>query len=177
MSKSNYPNSQIENLPAEFVVETIGSIQELAALGKITRDPEADQSFEDRVQMIIDFCKNKGMRPGVETICAGLGISRQELHNWENGVGNVSVRRQEGVKQIKQLIYAFLEQAGMSGRINPTTYIWLTKNWAGYRDQIEINTVQNESDIPIMSREEIHEIAEQAMTQKDIEKLIDGLPD
>ena len=144
MSKSNYPNSQIDNLPAEFVTKTISSIQELGEMKKITRDSDMDQEFENRVQTIIEFCKNRGMRIGIETLCAGLGISRQELHNWENGVGNVSVRRQEGVKHIKQLIYAFLEQAGMSGRLNPTTYVWLTKNWQGYRD-VEIKTGENEN--------------------------------
>lgn len=152
MSKSNYPNAQIDNLPAEYVAKTIGSIQELAANGKITRDPLMDQDFETRVQQIIEFCKNRGMRIGIETLCAGLGITRQELHNWENGVGNVSQRRQDGVKQIKQLIYAFLEQAGMSGRLNPTTYVWLSKNWMQYSDLVQIETVQQRNDI--MSEEE-----------------------
>lgn len=156
MGKSNYPNTEIDNLPAEYVSDTIKSVQELAALGKINRSVEMDIDFENRVQMIIDFCKQKGMRLGIETLCAGLGISRQELHNWENGVGNVSKRRQEGVKQIKQLIYAFLEQCGMSGRLNPTTYIWLTKNWMAYTDVIKIDTIQEtDRNMPQSSREEI----------------------
>lgn len=156
MAKSNYPNVEIDNLPAEYVSETIESVQELAALGKITRDADMDGDFENRVKMIIDFCKRKGMRPGIETLCAGLGISRQELHNWENGVGNVSKRRQDGVKQIKQLIYSFLEQCGMSGRLNPTVLIWLQKNWMGYTDVIKIDTSQeNNQNAPTQSREEI----------------------
>ena len=97
MSKSNFPNSQIDNLPAEFVADAIESIQELASLKKIMRDASMDQEFEDRVNMIIEFCKRKKMRLGIETLCAGLGISRQELHNWENGVGNTSERRRDGV--------------------------------------------------------------------------------
>ena len=156
MAKSNYPNVEIDNLPAEYVSETIESVQELAALGKITRDADMDGDFENRVKMIIDFCKRKGMRLGIETLCAGLGVSRQELHNWENGVGNVSKRRQDGVKQIRQLIFAFLEQCGMSGRLNPTTYIWLSKNWMSYTDIIKIDTSQeNSQDAPRASREEI----------------------
>lgn len=97
------------------------------------------------------------MRIGIETLCAGLGTTRQELHNWEHGIGNVSQRRQDGVKQIKQLIYAFLEQAGMSGRLNPTTYIWLTKNWQGYRDLVEMVEPQRQDNVP-MSKEEIQAV-------------------
>ena len=156
MGKSNFPNTEIDSLPAEFVTDTIESVQELAALGKITRNSDMDLEFENRVQMIIEFCKIKGMRIGIETLCAGLGITRKELHNWANGVGNVSVRRQEGVKQIKQLIYAFLEQCGMSGRLNPTTYIWLSKNWMQYTDVIKIETDDiNERQRPQISAEEI----------------------
>lgn len=188
MSKSNYPNSQVDSLPAEFVVDTIGSIQELAAGKKITRDPDMDSEFENRVQQIIEFCKEKGMRVGIETLCAGLGITRQELLNWQNGVGNVSERRQEGVKRIKQLIFAYLEQAGMSGKLNPTTYIWLTKNWQGYRDLVEITKPQKHNDIS-MTQEEIRAITadiaarhpggivERPIMPDDLKTMLDELPD
>ena len=188
MSKSNYPNSQVDNLPAEFVVDTIGSIQELAAGKKITRDPAMDLDFENRVQQIIEFCKSRGMRIGIETLCAGLGTTRQELHNWENGVGHVSQRRQEGVKQIKQLIYAFLEQAGMSGKLNPTTYVWLSKNWMQYSDLVKIETTQQRNDIP-MTQEEIQAVladiesrhpggsVERPEMSDDLKSMIEGLPD
>lgn len=177
MSKSNFPNSQIDNLPAEFVADAIESIQALASSNKITRDASMDQEFEDRVNMIIEFCKRKKMRLGIETLCAGLGISRQELHNWENGVGNTSERRKDGVKQIKQLIYAFLEQCGMSGRLNPTTYVWLSKNWMNYVDEVKIDTGgMNIKSDPALSQEEIHQIADQAR-QESIRDIICELPD
>lgn len=188
MSKSNYPNSQVDNLPAEFVVDTIGSIQELATGKKITRDPAMDLEFENRVQQIIEFCKSRGMRIGIETLCAGLGTTRQELHNWENGVGHVSQRRQEGVKQIKQLIYAFLEQAGMSGKLNPTTYVWLSKNWMQYSDLVKIETTQQRNDVP-MTQEEIQAVladiearhpsggVERPEMPDDLKTMIDELPD
>lgn len=135
MPKNNYPSVAADDLPAEFVSDSISSLQALASLGKITGKPEQDAAFEERVTKIIEFCKEKAMRPGIETICAGLGISRQTLLDWEkNTYGGISERRQEAVKQVKQLIYAFLEQAGMSGKINPVTYIWLSRNWMKYRE-------------------------------------------
>ena len=159
------------------MADAIESIQELASLKKITRDASMDQEFEDRVNMIIEFCKRKKMRLGIETLCAGLGISRQELHNWENGVGNTSERRRDGVKQIKQLIYAFLEQCGMSGRLNPTTYVWLSKNWMNYVDEVKIDTGGTDiKNTPALSYEDIRQIADQAR-QESIRDIIDELPD
>lgn len=77
------------------------------------------------------------MRLGIETLCGGLGITRQTLLDWErNTYGGTSERRQNAVKQVKQLIYAFLEQAGMSGKLSPVTYVWLSKNWMKYRDNV-----------------------------------------
>ena len=66
MPKNNYPNAEIDRLPDEFVETSINSLQELAALGKISCKPEQDEEFEQRVSQIIDFCKRKKMRPGIE---------------------------------------------------------------------------------------------------------------
>lgn len=152
---SNYPNVTVDNIPPEVVTKTIESVEALSSLGKITRSANMDEAFEKRTKLFIELCKEKGMRPGVESLCAALGTSRQELHNWENGVGNVTERRQEGVKRIKQLIYAFLEQVGMGGKLNPATYIWLCKNWMQYSDSIVIEGRSNMNATPQLSREEI----------------------
>lgn len=152
---SNYPNATVDNIPSEVVTKTIESVEALSSLGKITRSVDKDEEFEERVKLFIELCKQKGMRPGIESLCASLGVSRQELHNWEYGAGNVTERRQEGVKRIKQLIYAFLEQIGMGGRLNPAAYIWLCKNWMGYSDSIVIEDRANTSTIPQLDREEI----------------------
>lgn len=158
MSRNNYPNAEIDRLPDDFVETSINSLQELAALGKISCKPEQDEEFERRISQIIDFCKRKKMRPGIETICAGLGITRQTLSDWEKGTFGVSERRREAVKQVKQLIYAFLEQAGMSGKIHPTTYIWLTKNWQKYSDNLPAETEIAQINKP---RETLEQIAQE----------------
>ena len=138
MPKNNYPNATIDELPGDFIADSIRSLQELAAMGKISSSPDQDEEFEQRVAQIIEFCKEKKMRLGIETLCGGLGItSRQHwAHREKNAYGGVSERRQNAVKQVKQLIYAFLEQAGMSGKLSPVTYVWLSKNWMKYRDNV-----------------------------------------
>ena len=79
MPKNNYPNVAANDLPTEFVSDSIDSLQALAAMGKITGDTSQDAEFEERIAKIIDFCKDRGLRPGVETVCAGLG----KEHIWK----------------------------------------------------------------------------------------------
>ena len=93
MPKNNYPNAEIDRLPDEFVETSINSLQELAALGKISCKPEQDEEFEQRVSQIIDFCKRKKMRPGIETLCAGLGITTLTLKDMETVSFVMSERR------------------------------------------------------------------------------------
>lgn len=69
----------------------------------------------------------------------------------------MSERRKESVRQVKQLIYAFLEQAGMSGKIHPTTYIWLTKNWQKYSENSPIDAEIVYTNKPKESLEQIKE--------------------
>lgn len=155
MPKNNYPNVAANDLPTEFVSDSIDSLQALAAMGKITGDTSQDAEFEERIAKIINFCKDRGLRPGVETVCAGLGITRTTLWDWEkNTYGNISERRQTAVKQLKQLIFAFLEQSGMSGKIPPVSYIWLSKNWMKYTDNLPVEAEENNVK-PTRSRAEI----------------------
>ena len=80
------------------------------------------------------------------------------MSDWEKGVYGVSERRREAVKQVKQLVYAFLEQAGMSGKIHPTTYIWLTKNWQKYSDNLPAEVKNAQTNKP---KETLEQIAEE----------------
>ena len=57
MPKNNFPNTTIDNLPDNFVVDSITSLQELAAMGKISGSPDQAGEFEHRVAQIIEFCK------------------------------------------------------------------------------------------------------------------------
>lgn len=59
MPKNNYPNATIDELPGDFIAESIGSLQELSAMGKISGSPDQDEEFEKRVAQIIEFCKEK----------------------------------------------------------------------------------------------------------------------
>lgn len=89
-SKSNYPSEQVNDLDPDFVAETVKSLRELNDLGK----PETDEEVKARIDQYFEFCQDTGNRPGIESLCLALHISRTTLFNWASGTG-CSTERQE----------------------------------------------------------------------------------
>ena len=90
MPKNNYPNVALSDLPEDFVGETVRSLKELNALGK----PQTDAEVQERIDQYFKFCENSGCRPGIESLCLSLHISRTTLFNWVRGYGCSPERKQ-----------------------------------------------------------------------------------
>lgn len=148
--QNNFPTGKLDELPAEFAHETVGSLRELYEQGK----PETDEEVEKRINDFFEFCENSSIRPGVESLSMALSVSRTTIWNWEKGIG-CSSRRQELIMKAKSFITAYIEQSLLSSRIFPATGIFLLKNWANYRDSVSVEPVENNSIYPTMSKEEI----------------------
>lgn len=128
-SKSNYPAAQLGDLEPDFVAETIENLRQLNSKGK----PKTDKELTERIDQYFQFCQNTGNRPGIESLCMSLCITRTTLFNWNNGI-NCTPERQEIVVKAKAFIASFMEQAVLRGKINPASGIFLMKNWLGYKD-------------------------------------------
>lgn len=139
MGKSNFPQSQLDDVEPSKVQEITTSLMDLFDLGK----PETDEEVEERVKQYFSFCQQSSIRPGVESLAMSLHISRQTLFNWSNGI-KCSEKRAEIIQDAKQVINAFLEQCVMGGKISPPSGIFLLKNYCNYRDTISI-----EDNLPI----------------------------
>lgn len=139
-----FPNSSLSNLDGEtFVSETVGSLMELAGRGI----PKDSTDLRQRIHEYFMFCEERQMRPSIENLCLALGTSRQNFWNWCNG-SNIQTRDsewQELCVQARQVVICFLETAHLAGRINPASAIFLLKNWAGYRDSVELETVKSQT--------------------------------
>lgn len=75
-------------------------------------------------------------------IAGKLGISKETLYEWFDKYPELSDARREGAS-IKQAFYHELGMNATMGKIkgfNSTTYIWLTKNCAGWRDTDRLQT-------------------------------------
>ena len=172
MAKNNFPSNALEEVSGEYAQETTKSLKELYDMGK----PTSDDDVEKRIDDYFAFCEQSSIRPGVESLGLALSVSRTALWNWEHGI-NCSPRRQELITKAKTFIIAYLEQAMLTNKIYPGSAIFMLKNWAGYRDQMDINTTQSvANNAPALSQDEIHQIAVQA-AETDVSKLLRDLPD
>lgn len=149
MGKNNYPTADLNSLPKEYTKEIVESLMELYSKGR----PKTDEEVEKRLDEYFELCEKTSIRPGIESMRMALAVSRQGLLNWENGIG-CSERRQELIVRAKTFVVAFLEQLMLNNKIFPGSGIFFLKNWANYKDNVEISTIENNS-ISQLSREEI----------------------
>lgn len=133
MAKNNYPQAGLDELEPAAVQQIVSSLKELHDLGR----PQTDEETKQRIDEYFSFCERSSIRPGIESLCMALHISRTTLFRWNNGE-DCSEYKQELIQSAKSFIGAFLEQAMLSGKISPPSGIFLMKNWLSYKDAISI---------------------------------------
>lgn len=125
----NTVHDQLKAIAPEDVSTIVNSIMELNALGKCRNNNE----LKERIRMYFDFCRDRSFFPGVETLATSLSVHRNTLYKWSRGE-NCDKERTEIVNNALQLVHAFLEEAGLSGKVSVPAYIFLAKAWMGYRE-------------------------------------------
>lgn len=133
MAKNNYPQAGLDELEPVAVQQIVSSLKELHDLGR----PKTDEETKQRIDDYFAFCEQSCLRPGIESLCLSLHISRTTLFRWNNGE-DCSEYKQELIQSAKSFIGAFLEQAMLGGKISPPSGIFLMKNWLSYKDAISI---------------------------------------
>ena len=102
-------------------------------------DPE---QVKERIGMYFQHCADNDRKPQIVGMCNWLGISRQTLNEWQNGV----VRKSTHGDIIRKAV-SFIEEMWadymQSGKINPATGIFLAKNWYGYKDVADVVVTPN----------------------------------
>ncbi len=154
---SNYPSNQLKDLNgSEFVGSTVRSLVELSKLGI----PKNDLELEQRITEYFEHCIQNNSRPGIESLCLSLSTTRQSFWKWCGGEGGKSREWQHQCLLARQVIVAFLESAGLSGKLNPATSIFLLKNWANYSDSNNMTIEQEDNshslnvhDLPIFNED------------------------
>ena len=151
MGKGSYPQGQIDDMEPSTVQEIVTSLRQLYDRGK----PETDEEIKQRIDEYFSFCQQSSIRPGIESLCMALHISRTTLFNWNNGIG-CSLVCQEHIQSAKALIGAFIEQAMLGGKISPPSGIFLMKNWLSYKDAISIEeSIPNKEPQHILTADEL----------------------
>lgn len=141
MSKNNYLQGRLDDIEPSTTQEIVTSLRELHDRGK----PKDDDEIKARIDEYFSLCQCSSIRPGIESLCLSLCISRTTLFNWHNGIG-CSKACQEYVQSAKSFVGAFIEQAVLGGKISPPSGIFLMKNWLNYKDTVSIeeNALNNQ---------------------------------
>lgn len=123
-------------------------------------DPEA---IEGRFYDFLGLADEWGMRPGVASYAASLGINRQQLwyitrHDFDSAtISGQKVTRKsiDVIKKHYNFLELVLENLMMSDKGNPVKYFFLAKNHFGYKDQTETITVNVEERPALPTAEEL----------------------
>lgn len=143
---------QLTEMNPEKVRAIIHSLRELYDMGK----PETNEELRERIDDFFEFCERTSVRPGIQSLCTSLHISRMTLFRWSNGE-DCDRERQEIINMAKSFIDSFLEQVTLSGQVSPPVGIFLLKNWCSYKDTVSIeeNTPKTDVRRHLASREEL----------------------
>lgn len=141
MGKNNYPQAGLDDLEPAAVQHIVSSLKELHDKGR----PQTDEELKQRIDEYFSFCERSSIRPGIESLCMSLHISRTTLFRWSNGI-DCSSYKQELIQSAKSFIGAFIEQAMLCGKISPPSGIFLMKNWLNYKDTISLEEAMPQTD-------------------------------
>lgn len=170
MSRGQAPQTVIDDLSPETTKPIVRELRGLNAMGPC----KTDEEVEGRINDYFEMCERTGLRPGIETLCFSLHISRTTLFNWIHGNG-CTVRRQEIVQNAKGFISAFIEQVLLSGKISPPSGIFIMKNWLGYKDTVGIEeTIPTTSNRVLLSVDDLPKFS--CTTNMDNRQTADQLP-
>ena len=102
-------------------------------------DPE---QVKKRIGEYFQHCADNDRKPQIVGMCNWLGISRQALNEWRNGVTR-SATHGDIVKKACAIIEEMWADFMLNGKINPASGIFLSKNWFNYRDQTDVVVTPN----------------------------------
>lgn len=111
--------------------------------------PKVKNSAEAQERIIAYFarCAQNGTRPLVEEMALALGVTRNMLWQWEQGI--VKTVDSDLIKRAKEFIAAFDARAVSDNKLNPVTYIFRSKNYYGLKDQQDVVVTPKQlNDIP-----------------------------
>lgn len=97
---------------------------------------------QNRIGEYFEYCIKNDRRPQIVGMCNWLGISRQALNEWENGVTRAATHG-DIVKRARCLIEEMWADMMMTGKINPASGIFLSKNWFNYKDVADVVVTPN----------------------------------
>lgn len=132
------------------VSEMLGSV--LRWYGK--KPVKSDEECAERLEEFFDTLAKTGELPSVEKMALALGVTRQAMWNWENGL-RCSAERTEMIKRAKEILAAMDAELVSRNKIPQVTYIFRAKNFFGMKDQTDVVVTPNNPVGALLPEEEL----------------------
>ena len=128
--------------PDEYVPSRVDFIMKLNELGAQPLDRKNKEELDQRFDDYLRLCMAYQIQPSNQACYLALGISKQTMSEWENGVKGATFQA-DFSKKVKQTISAFREIAANEGKINTVWAIFMGKNYDGLKDQQDVVVTPN----------------------------------
>ena len=100
------------------------------------------KQVEQRIGQYFQHCIDNDRKPQIVGMCNWLGINRNTLNEWLNGVTR-SATHGDIIKKAYSIIEEMWMDNMQNGRTNPAAGIFLAKNWFNYKDVADVVVTPN----------------------------------
>lgn len=107
-----------------------------------TVDKSDVQAMEKRFWDYVNLCFEWDVRVTNQVAYYAMGITRDDVYDWENGRSRSS-EHSVLIKKVKSFCSSYREMLGADGRLNPVTLVWWQKNYDGLVDRQEVVLTPN----------------------------------
>jgi hypothetical protein len=121
---------------------------DLMAFPPIDCKIETEEVVRQRCYDYMETCMRNNMKPSVAGFALSIGVSRQTLIDYINGVTPIPKQNRIALERFYGLLNSLMEDYIQNGKINPVAGLFLTKNNFGYKDTQEFvvnNRAQEET--------------------------------
>lgn len=134
-------------------------------------DLHNEQETEQAIKAYFQKCAAMHIRPGNMGLYAALGITRQDWNNAVTGKSKAKISPVciDIVKRATRALGAFRESLAMDGKVNPVSYIFMSKNFDGLEDVTRLELSPDTRQQADLTPEQIQKAIEQ-----DIPVDVDG---
>ena len=155
--KGIYRNNVLQQTSA--TTDEIKNLSSLALSVYMIEPPDLHNPDEVQKAIISYFetCKAHGVKPGNLGLYASLGMSRQDFNNVISGKSKSKVSPVciDMIKRASRAVGVYREGLALEGKIHPTTYIFMGKNYDGMEDYTRLEVSQVQETDARLSPEEI----------------------
>jgi len=103
---------------------------------------QSDEECGERLELFFNSIMQAGELPSVEKMALALGVTRESVRNWENGI-KCSAVRTDMIRRAKEILAAMDAELVSRNKIPQVTYIFRAKNFFGMKDQTDVIVTPN----------------------------------